>query len=155
MYVRKQVTKLATMKKSDLKKQRQMNDLKGELVKKERILGNKDKEIMRIQSKLKACEQHIAQLLKLQSKSRVNNTTAKGQGSATGLGSGTGMNASVSATGEDLRGSLSREEAEYLVSSKGLLDNLLADRLERRRLRALFDRKNNVLQGLNKVRMYR
>ena len=65
-----QQSKLTTMKKSDVRKQQQMNILKGELIKRERILSYKDREIIRINSKLKACEDHIAQLLKLQNKSR-------------------------------------------------------------------------------------
>ena len=65
-----QQSKLTTMKKSDVKKQQQMNILKSELIKRERILSHKDKEISRINSKLKTCEDHIAQLLKLQNKSR-------------------------------------------------------------------------------------
>lgn len=40
------------MKKSDMKKQRTLNTLKNELTKKERVLGHKDKEIGRIQSKV-------------------------------------------------------------------------------------------------------
>lgn len=69
-----QQSKLTTMKKSDVKKQQQMNTLKGELIKRERILSHKDREIVRINSKLKACEDHIAQLLKLQNKSRARAT---------------------------------------------------------------------------------
>ena len=69
-----QQSKLTTMKKSDVKKQQQMNTLKGELIKRERILSHKDREIARINSKLKACEDHIAQLLKLQNKSRARTT---------------------------------------------------------------------------------
>jgi hypothetical protein len=69
-----QQSKLSTMKKSDVKKQQQMNTLKGELIKRDRILSHKDREIVRINSKLKACEDHIAQLLKLQNKSRARTT---------------------------------------------------------------------------------
>ena len=68
---KEQQSKLSTMKKSDVKKQQQMNTLKGELVKRERILGHKDREIARINTKLKACEEHIAQLLRLQNRNRV------------------------------------------------------------------------------------
>lgn len=63
-------SKLSTMKKSDVKKQQQMNNLKCELVKRERILGHKDREISRVNAKLKACEEHIGQLLKLQNRNR-------------------------------------------------------------------------------------
>jgi hypothetical protein len=65
-----QQSKLSTMKKSDVKKQQQMNNLKCELVKRERILGHKDREISRVNAKLKACEEHIGQLLKLQNRNR-------------------------------------------------------------------------------------
>lgn len=59
------------MKKSDVKKQQQMNTLKSELVKRDRQLGNKAAEIGRIAAKLEACENHITQILKLNNRNRV------------------------------------------------------------------------------------
>ena len=52
-----------------------MNTLKSELVKRDRVLGHKDREIGRINSKLKACEEHISQLLKMQTRTRSQVTT--------------------------------------------------------------------------------
>jgi hypothetical protein len=43
-----------------------------EILKKTRVLGLKDKEISRITSKLKTCEEHISKLHKIQSKNRGN-----------------------------------------------------------------------------------
>lgn len=90
-----QQSKLSTMKKSDLKKSQQMNNLKSELVKRERILGHKDREISRINAKLKACEEHIAQLLKLQNRNRTRTPA-----DANGPGTGTGTTPTLAAFGK-------------------------------------------------------
>lgn len=74
------------MKKTDAKKQQQLNTLKGELVKRERMIGNKDREINKTNLKLKACEEHIGQLLKIQNRNR---TRPAGTGAGTGTGVGT------------------------------------------------------------------
>ena len=67
-----QAVKAMSFKKNDVKKQQMMNTLKAELTKKERILALKDKEITRINMKLRACEEHITQLLKIQNRNRAN-----------------------------------------------------------------------------------
>jgi hypothetical protein len=129
---KEQSVKLSNMKKTDLKKQRLMNNLKSELVKKERVLGHKDREISRINSKLKACEDHISQLLKIQHKNRSKIPQA-----------------GSSAT-NDAKGSLSSADYEHLVSSKSMLDNLIVDRLEKRRVKLQYDKKSAALLELNK-----
>lgn len=75
---KEQQVKLTTMKKSEARKQQQLSVLKGELVKRERIMGHKDKEIARVNAKLKACEEHIGQLLKIQNRNRSKTTLAGG-----------------------------------------------------------------------------
>ena len=66
-------SKVAQISKQTVKKQRQLNSIKTELTKKERILTHRDKEISRLQAKLKACEEHISQLLKVQTSKRLKN----------------------------------------------------------------------------------
>ena len=73
-----QQVKLTSMKKFDAKKQQQMTALKSELLKRERILGHKDREITKINTKLKACEEHIGQLLKIQNRNRTAKTGGAG-----------------------------------------------------------------------------
>jgi hypothetical protein len=128
---KEQSIKLSNLKKSDIKKQRLMNNLKSELVKKERVLGHKDKEISRINSKLKACEDHISQLLKIQHKNRTKSSNNL-----------LGFN--------ELKVSLIAADYEHLVSSKSMLDNLVVDRLERRRVRSQYEKKSASLLELNK-----
>lgn len=71
---KEQQVKLTAMKKSEAKKQQQMNTLRGELIKRERIMGHKDREIARVSAKLKACEEHVGQLLKIQNRNRSKTT---------------------------------------------------------------------------------
>ncbi len=129
---KEQQLKMSSLKKSDIKKQRQMNSLKNELVKKERVLGHKDRELGRINSKLRACEEHITQLLKIQNRNRQK------------IGSIT-KNESV-----DMRSGLTDSELEHLTTSKTMLDNLVADRVEKKRAKMLFHKKTSVLNDLNK-----
>lgn len=82
-------TKVLSLKKMDLKKQRQLNSLKNELAKKDRVIGNKDKEISRVQSKLRACEDHVTQLLKIQNRNRTR--MLNGPAGASGTASGSGI----------------------------------------------------------------
>ena len=123
---------MSSLKKSDIKKQRQMNSLKNELVKKERVLGHKDRELGRINSKLRACEEHITQLLKIQNRNRQK------------------IGISSKNEGVDMRSGLSESELEHLTTSKTMLDNLVADRVEKKRARMLFNMKTSVLNDLNK-----
>lgn len=123
---------MSSLKKSDIKKQRQMNSLKNELVKKERVLGHKDRELGRINSKLRACEEHITQLLKIQNRNRQK------------------IGISSKNEGVDMRSGLSESELEHLTTSKTMLDNLVADRVEKKRARMLFNKKTSVLNDLNK-----
>jgi SMC interacting uncharacterized protein involved in chromosome segregation len=83
---KEQQVKLSSLKKSDIKKQQHVNTLKSEIVKRDRIMGHKDKEITRVNSKLKACEDHVAQLLKLNNRNRVKNNVAGGAASVGGVG---------------------------------------------------------------------
>lgn len=119
--------KLAAIKKTDIKKQRQMNTLKSEIVKKDRVLGHKDRELNRINSKLRACEDHITQLLKIQNRNR-QKVLAK----------------------TDDKSSLPNEEQEHFISSKIMLDNLVHDRVDAKRAKVLCDMKSKVLRDLNK-----
>ena len=119
--------KIGGMKKSDVKRQQQMNTLKSEIVKKDRVLGHKDREIGRINSKLRACEEHIAQLLRIQNRNRARLTHAT---------------ANKSASSEDSKGTgtqLSAMELEHLQSSKSMLDNLVADRVEKRLIKSQYE----------------
>lgn len=130
--------KIGGMKKSDVKRQQQMNTLKSEIVKKDRVLGHKDREIGRINSKLRACEEHIAQLLRIQNRNRARLTTAnnsKSSGGADGVNSSNGLTAS---------------EQEHLNSSKSMLDNLVTDRVDKRLIKAQYEQKSAALQELNR-----
>lgn len=144
-----QVQKAIQFKKSDVKKQQQVNTLKSELVKKERVLGHKDREIARITMKLKACEEHITQLLKMQNRAR--NATASGKPSApSGIPTKAG---GVSASGAGLlrsKANLSAHEAEHLQTSKAMLEHMLIDRLDRHISRILYDQKALQLAELNR-----
>ena len=134
---KEQLQKVSTLKKSDVKKQRQVNTLKSELVKKERVLGHKDREIGRINSKLKACEDHISQLLRIQNRNRARLTSNIG-----GLGK--------ACSSEQCKNAMSAADLEHLISSKAMLDNLVYDRVEKRRVKALYERKSQSLRELNR-----
>ena len=129
---REAASQVGTLRRIDVKKQQEMNNLKSEIVKKDRVLGHKEREIGRINSKLRACEEHIAQLLRIQNKNRAR-LDAKSS------------NASMLTTAY----SLSVEELELLKSSKGILDNLVTDRVEMRVLRDAYECKRAALQQLN------
>jgi len=129
--------KVAVLKKSDVKKQQQMNTLKSELVKKERVLGHKDREIGRINSKLKACEEHIAQLLRIQNRNRARITNVFTPAGKPGLADGG-------------KSALSDVDLEHLNSSKAMLDNLIEDRVDRHHMKRAYERKSSALQELNR-----
>ena len=134
-----QQLKLTTLKKSDIKKQQQVNSLRSELMKKDRVLGHKDREIGRISSKLKACEEHIAQLLKLQNRNR------------TRIGPATASSAAAAAAGaSSSKHGLSPAEVEHLLTSKSMLDNFVTERVEQARIKAQYQRKTAALQELNR-----
>jgi len=119
--------KITALKKTDIKKQRQMNTLKSEIVKKDRVLGHKDRELSRINSKLRACEEHITQLLKIQNRNRQKILIKS-----------------------DDKSTLPSEEQEHFQSSKSMLDNLVHDRVDAKRAKALCDLKSKLLRDLNK-----
>ena len=123
-------------KKTEVKKQQQMNTLKSELVKKDRVLGHKDREIGRINMKLKACEEHITQLLKIQNRNRSK--------TANGTIVHTNSNNNMNKTG------LSNGEMEHLNSSKNMLDNIILDRVDRRQTSLLYEKKTKQLKDLNR-----
>lgn len=134
-----QAVKAMSFKKNDVKKQQMMNTLKAELTKKERILALKDKEITRINMKLRACEEHITQLLKIQNRNR-----AKVGG---GIGNATLNNAS---TGRSLVHQLTTADAEHLSSSKAMLEHMLIDRLELHINKIMYQQKSVQLAELNR-----
>jgi hypothetical protein len=132
--------KFSLLRKSDVKKQQQMNTLKSEIVKKDRVLGHKDREIGRINSKLRACEGHISQLLRIQNRNRTRTNEASKKACKKGD------------TDADMFGSgfaLEKAEAELLRSGKSMLDNLVKDRVEKRVMLDALDRKAAALQALN------
>ena len=145
-----QVQKAIQFKKSDVKKQQQVNTLKSELVKKERVLGHKDREISRIGMKLKACEEHITQLLKMQNRARTAAATGK-PSSASGIPTKTAAGSAVSGAGlHRSKANLSAGEAEHLQTSKAMLEHMLIDRLDRHTSRILYDQKACQLAELNR-----
>ena len=125
--------KVAQHKKMDVKKQRQMNALKSDVSKKERILAHRDKEISRMQAKLKACEDHVQQLLKVQSQSR---RAIKSSG-ITGGKSGTGAEAAEHSSDESY------------ASAKKLLDSLVKDSVARRHTSLALETKHAALTEAN------
>ena len=149
-FKKEQQAKLELVKKADMKKKKEVESLRGELTKKSRVLGHKEKEIIRINSKLKTCEEHISHLLKIQNKNRNRNLGA-GSGPSSGpggLNTSLGGIAGLSRLAADKDG-LTVSEIENLLSSKSMLDNLIKDRVERRRTRALYEKKLQELQELN------
>ena len=142
--------KFSVLRKNDVKKQHQMNTLKSEIVKKDRVLGHKDREIGRINSKLRACEEHIAQLLKIQNRNRArlnqhghdshrNKNNAHGEKNAKGEKGGL-----LNVFGSGF--SLKKEEIEQLLTGKSMLDDLVKERVEKRMLKESFDKKTTALQ---------
>jgi kinesin family protein 4/21/27 len=127
--------RIGGMKKSDVKRQQQVNTLKSEIVKKDRVLGHKDREIGRINSKLRACEEHIAQLLRIQNRNRTRLTNAA---------------AKIGPDGTPSSNGLTNTEQEHLHSSKAMLDNLVSDRVEKRLVKAQYEHKSAALQELNR-----
>lgn len=126
-------SKMNVLKKLDVKKQKQMNCLKSELLKKQRVLGHKEREINRIQSKLKACEEHITQLLRIQNRGR-----------------GKLLEKSSSNVKEDRtsNGSMSGLETEHYVTSKNILHNLISDRIEYKYKKLQVGRKTATIKEL-------
>jgi hypothetical protein len=150
-FKKEQQCKIHQLKKSEVKKQQALNDLKNELTKKQRVLGHRDREVSRMQSKLKACEEHITQLLRIQTASRSNGgskattkTPSKPGSGGSGSDGGDG-----SARSNAFLQSLSTLEADHLVTSKSVLDNLVADRVERRELEAGRELKATILRELS------
>lgn len=137
-----QAVKAMSFKKNDVKKQQIMNTLKAELTKKERILALKDKEITRINMKLRACEEHITQLLKIQNRNR-----AKVGG---GVGSATTTLHNSSTTGRALIHQLTAADNEHLCSSKAMLEHMLIDRLELHINKIMYQQKSVQLAELNR-----
>lgn len=148
---KEQATKVMSLKRIDVKKQRQMNTLKSDVAKKERIIGNKDKEITRITSKLKACEEHITQLLKIQNRNRTKMLSSATAASGTSASNSSGIgNSKIQPPGNNRRmstlgpiqsqssieqvkssGLLSIHDMEHLTTSKSILDNLVIERVEK------------------------
>lgn len=116
-------------KRTEVEKTKQVNTLKSELSKKERVLGVKDKEIGRVYSKLKACEEHITQLLKMnRSRSRVMEEKST-------------SSESFSLTASDL---------EHLGTSRKLMDSVVSDKVLYTCARAVYERKSAMLADLNR-----
>ena len=142
--------KLGQMKKIDVKKQRQMNTLKSELVKKQRVLGHKDREIGRIQSKLKACEDHITQLLSMNNKKRaqlMGGTPSKDR--TLSRKDSTSSCASSSTAGGGGAGGMSSGDKNHLKSSRNILDNMIMDRVDREEKKIMYQKKTKAHKDLN------
>lgn len=153
---KEQVQKLTLFKKQDVKKQQLLNSLKSEVAKKERILGHRDKEIGRMAMKLKACEDHITQLLKIQNRARNNNSNsamnAAGKGGANSSAAsnrGAGQQAVKTVQLGSSTLSLDALEAEHLATSKAVLDQAILSQVERRVTRLLYEKKAAALKALN------
>ena len=146
---KEQAQKLQLSKKSEVRKQQQLNFLKSELAKKDRVLGHRNKEINRLCAKLKVCEEHVAQLLKVQNRNRL-----KSCHSMMNLNS-SDLNSAVSHS--DRRGAFNNSssqpgnsfDTEHYVSSKNMLNNIIMDKVERNQVQLLYVRKTRSLQQLN------
>jgi hypothetical protein len=141
-----QAAKAVQFKKADVKKQQLVNTLKSELVKKERVMTIKDREIARVTMKLKVCEEHVVQLLKLQNKAR--NAPAAGKSGAAGSAIPVGKNGA--AAGFRGKANLPAGEAEHLQSSKAMLEHMLMERLDRHVSRIVYEQKALQLAELNR-----
>ena len=119
-------------KRSEVANTKQLNTLKTELGKKERVLSLKEKEMNRVCSKLKSCEDHIAHLLK------VNRQRAKQMGPPR----------------PSPDSDLSANEAEELLRSKKLLDEYLNERAHLNCARSVYEKRVSQLDKLNKELSY-
>lgn len=143
--------KISVFKKNDVKKQQQVNSLKDELKKKERILVLKEKEMGRIGMKLRACEDHITQLLKIQNRNRNKGTSSSTSvttgGSAPNNGSNR-VNLKVNPL-DKYKSQLESSEFEHLITSKGLLEQVVISQVEKRLAVQSYSKKSNQLKQLN------
>lgn len=151
---KEQAQKIQLSKKSEVRKQQQLNSLKSELTKKDRVLGHRSKEINRVCAKLKVCEEHIAQLLKVQSRNRLKSchsmsnvnlcdpTSAVSQSDRKN-----GSNGPSSQTGVSL-------DTEHYTSSKNMLKNIIIDKVERNQVQLLYVRKTRCLQQWNQLLLH-
>lgn len=136
-YKKEQSLKMGILKKSDVKRQKQMNDLKCELQKKVRVLGNKDREILRITSKLKAAEDHINQLIRL-------NNTRRQKLITTGTSKGNDeISSSLNGTGDT-----NKENQQFLQSSKSILENLIQDKIDLKYNKKILNKKLVVIKEM-------
>eukprot|EP00600_Ochromonadales_sp_CCMP1393_P010158 CAMPEP_0174964600 /NCGR_PEP_ID=MMETSP0004_2-20121128/5962_1 /TAXON_ID=420556 /ORGANISM="Ochromonas sp., Strain CCMP1393" /LENGTH=1439 /DNA_ID=CAMNT_0016213327 /DNA_START=197 /DNA_END=4513 /DNA_ORIENTATION=- len=140
-------------KKSDVKKQQQMNQLKSELATKTRILEHKIKECNALKTKFEACQQYIRTEAKVGRLTATGSRTAGGGASAAAGAHKSRGKEHASAHGGHAAGdgppSMSSLEAEQLRSSKTILQHMLLDRLDRHISKVLYDQRAAHLLELN------
>lgn len=142
--------KISIFKKNDVKKQQQVNSLKDELKKKERILTLKEKELARVGMKLRACEDHITQLLKIQNRNRNKGATTTGSSSTTNNNGSNGNRVNLKVNPlEKFKGQLEPSEFDHLVTSKGLLEQVVIGQVDKRLTLQSYMKKTNQLKQLN------
>eukprot|EP01038_Epipyxis_sp_PR26KG_P011496 gene11496-15400_t len=148
------------LKRIKVKEQELLNNVKSELLKKERIIGHKDREINRMSAKLKACEDHITQLLKIQNRNRskssnnitniINNnmvTSPAIQANIKNLGTSLAIFKNDVEQKKQVLGPL---EYDHFMSSKSMLDNIIFDKIEKKFIKQLCDNKTTYLEEMNK-----
>jgi hypothetical protein len=151
-FKKEQSAKMCVLKRSDLKRQKQMNDLKSELQKKVRVLGNKDREILRIVSKLKAAEEHINQLIRLNNSRRqklITTGTTKASSSddlllpqsVNGLGN-------ILPNGGSGSTNTSSCDHQFLQSSRGILENLIQEKIDMKHNKKVLNKKVVLMREL-------
>eukprot|EP01038_Epipyxis_sp_PR26KG_P009810 gene9810-13201_t len=159
-----QSQKVIGLKRAEIKKQQLLNNVKSELLKKERIIGHKDREISRMSAKLKACEDHITQLLKIQNRNRsknpnniANNISSNLVSPAiqTNIKSLSGSLGSFKNDMEQKKQVLGPLEYDHFMSSKSMLDNIIVDKIEKSLMKQLYDNKTKYLAEMNKELVFK
>lgn len=147
--------KIQSMKKSEIKKQQLMNSLKSELTKKERIIGHKDRELNRVTMKLKACEDHITQLLRLQNRQRnkivnpnnISNNNLLAAASKESAKNNTNKQAFFQL--EKYKSQLENADYDYYQTSKNLIEQVIISQIEKKIIAVQYHKKATELKELN------
>lgn len=133
---KEQLKKDSQLKRQDVKKQQEMNSLKSEVAKKDRLLALKNKEIDRIHIKNKAYENHIQSLLKTHSNSTKNRIRTNA------------INGGKDDSSKQKHG-MSAEDHQMYLSTKKVLLTMMEDQVDERFARSTLSLKSQELKDLN------
>lgn len=129
------------MKKLERKNKQMFDSINNELIKKNKLIIIKNKEINKLTKKIKVVSDHLCQILTLQAKNRTNKSSL-----STLKNSTTNLNNSTSIKKEFLNLS---SDISYFLSSKNLLEEILNNKIDSKLLNNLYMMKLNDLNELN------